>query len=141
MYWACHCNGCEPGAASSGRGAYREVHLEDYIETRLSDGLTALAPSEADGVVIAGMGGALTKRILAEHPEVWKKMNNLVLQPQSEIEEVRRYIYAEGFHIEEEDMVEEEGKYYVMLRCVPGKAAPLTDVAFPLWWIFITDKK
>ena len=27
-------------------------------------------------------------------------------------------------------MVEEEGKYYVMLRCVPGKAAPLTDVAF-----------
>ena len=57
-------------------------------------------------------------------------MNNLVLQPQSEIEEVRRYIYAEGFHIEEEDMVEEEGKYYVMLRCVPGKAAPLTDVAF-----------
>ena len=48
----------------------REVHLEDYIETRLSDGLTALAPSEADGVVIAGMGGALTKRILAEHPEV-----------------------------------------------------------------------
>ena len=27
----------------------REVHLEDYIETRLSDGLTALAPSEADG--------------------------------------------------------------------------------------------
>lgn len=108
----------------------REVHLEDYIETRLSDGLTALAPSEADGVVIAGMGGALMKRILAEHPEVWKKMNNLVLQPQSEIEEVRRYIYAEGFHIEEEDMVEEEGKYYVMLRCVPGKAAPLTDVAF-----------
>ena len=82
----------------------REVHLEDYIETRLSDGLTALAPSEADGVVIAGMGGVLTKRILAEHPEVWKKMNNLVLQPQSEIEEVRRYIYAEGFHIEEEDM-------------------------------------
>ena len=57
-------------------------------------------------------------------------MNNLVLQPQSEIEEVRRYIYAEDFHIEEEDMVEEEGKYYVMLRCVPGKAAPLTDVAF-----------
>lgn len=108
----------------------REVHLEDYIETRLSDGLTALAPSEADGVVIAGMGGALTKRILAEHPEVWKKMNNLVLQPQSEIEEVRRYIYAEDFRIEEEDMVEEEGKYYVMLRCVPGKAAPLTDVAF-----------
>ena len=47
-------------------------------------------------------------------------MNNLVLQRQSEIEEVRRYIYAEGFHIEEEDMVEEEGKYYVMLCCVPG---------------------
>ena len=38
--------------------------LEQYIETRLSDGLTALKPGEADTLVIAGMGGPLMEQIL-----------------------------------------------------------------------------
>ena len=36
----------------------------DRIETRLSDGLAMLKPGEADTVIIAGMGGLLTIRIL-----------------------------------------------------------------------------
>ncbi|MCD8346531.1 MAG: class I SAM-dependent methyltransferase [Lachnospiraceae bacterium] len=42
----------------------REHALEKKIETRLSDGLKAFAPNEAQSIVIAGMGGALTIRIL-----------------------------------------------------------------------------
>ena len=42
----------------------REQHLEDRITTRLSDGMTALKEGEADTVLIAGMGGALTVHIL-----------------------------------------------------------------------------
>ena len=38
----------------------------ERIETRLSDGLKALSPGEADTVVIAGMGGELMIRILDE---------------------------------------------------------------------------
>ena len=34
-----------------------EYHMEDQIETRLSDGLKELKPGEADTVIIAGMGG------------------------------------------------------------------------------------
>ena len=37
----------------------REWGLEDYIETRLSDGVEALKPGEAQCLVIAGMGGPL----------------------------------------------------------------------------------
>ena len=37
--------------------------LEQYIEQRLSDGLEALAPGEADTVVCAGMGGRLIPAI------------------------------------------------------------------------------
>ena len=36
----------------------------DRIETRLSDGLAMLKPGEADTVIIAGMGGLLSIRIL-----------------------------------------------------------------------------
>ena len=47
----------------------REAELDAYIETRLSDGLSALNPGEADTVLIAGMGGNLMERILADGQE------------------------------------------------------------------------
>ena len=37
--------------------------MGDYIETRLSDGVEALALGEADSILIAGMGGGLVIRI------------------------------------------------------------------------------
>ena len=35
----------------------RAARLEEYIQTRLSDGAEALLPNEADSILIAGMGG------------------------------------------------------------------------------------
>ena len=40
----------------------------------------------------------------------------LILQPQSEVDEVRSYLREHGFCIEKEDMVCEDGKYYPMMR-------------------------
>lgn len=110
--------------------------LEAYIETRLSDGLRELRQGEADSLVIAGMGGALTIRILSDSYDVWQSLREVILQPQSEIEAVRRYIYAGHFHIVQEDMVEEDGKYYMMMRCVPetapedGGASSMTEAYY-----------
>lgn len=98
--------------------------LEEKIETRLSDGAKMLGPEEADTVVIAGMGGALTVRILLESAEVLKCVRTFVLQPQSEIEKVRRFLHEEGFRIEAEDMVKDEGKYYPMMRVQHGQQEP-----------------
>ena len=69
----------------------RKYGLEDIIQTRLSDGAKKLLPGEADTVVIAGMGGALTIRILEESREVLQSVKTFVLQPQSEISKVRQY--------------------------------------------------
>lgn len=99
----------------------KNAGLNDYIETRLSDGLKGLTEGEADSIVIAGMGGALMIRILSEASALWSSLAEVILQPQSEIEEVRRYLTSHGFRIEQEDMVEEDGKYYPMMRCVPGR--------------------
>ena len=93
--------------------------LEDRIETRLSDGVSALAENEADSIVVAGMGGELVIHILETGKAVCKSAKELILQPQSEIDEVRKFLRENGYQIADEDMVEEEQKYYPMMRVIP----------------------
>ena len=89
--------------------------LEDYIQTRLSDGVNALAPGEADSILIAGMGGGLVLHILSDGEAVCKQAKELILQPQSELERVRAYLWTNGYVILEEDMVLEDEKFYPMM--------------------------
>ena len=100
-----------------------ESGMKDAIETRLSDGLTALKIGEADSIVIAGMGGPLMIRILSAYPEVTDSAKELILQPQSEIAEVRIWLYEQGYEIIEEHMVYEDGKYYPMFKAVKNSEA------------------
>lgn len=88
----------------------------DKIETILSDGLIALCDRESDALVCAGMGGKLVIKILTEGIEKVKKMQELILQPQSEIHLVRAFLREQGFYIDREDMVFEDGKYYPMMH-------------------------
>ena len=100
-----------------------ESGMKDAIETRLSDGLTALKIGEADSIVIAGMGGPLMIRILSAYPEVTDSAKELILQPQSDIAEVRIWLYEQGYEIIEEHMVYEDGKYYPMFKAVKNSEA------------------
>lgn len=97
----------------------RQFGLEGQIETRLSDGLSALQPGEAQSIVIAGMGGALMARILADEQDIARTAGRLVLQPQSELFSFRQFLAGHGYRIVEEDMVYEDGKYYSMMAVEP----------------------
>lgn len=94
----------------------RLYEMGDYIETRLSDGVAALASQEADTILIAGMGGGLVMHILSEGAIVCHEAAELVLQPQSELERVRAFLAEEGYQILAEDMVLEDEKFYPMMR-------------------------
>lgn len=93
--------------------------LGDYIETRLSDGAMEFQRGEADIFVIAGMGGGLMQKILDQSREVFAEAKEVILQPQSEICQLRHYLIENHWRMEAEDMVEEEGKYYPMMRVQP----------------------
>ena len=98
-------------------------HIEEHglsgqIETRLSDGVRALRVGECDCVVVAGMGGALTIKILEEGRAIFEKLKEFILQPQSELSKVRKYLYENGYQIIAEDMVLEDGKFYPMMKVV-----------------------
>lgn len=109
--------------------------LGDRIETRLSDGLARIRPGEVDTVIVSGMGGPLTIRILQEGKEVADQLNALILQPQSEICRVRRFLTENGYRIEQEDMVLEDGKYYPVMRVVHGTKEPYEE------WEYLYGKR
>ena len=96
--------------------------FNDKITLRLSDGLNALGENEAETVVIAGMGGALEIKILSSNMKVVNNLRELILQPQSEFKKFREFLINEGFFIQDENMVLDEGKFYPMLKVLPPSA-------------------
>lgn len=110
----------------------RQFGLEDKIETRLSDGLEALLPGEVQSVIIAGMGGPLTIRILKEGVGKLEGCRELILQPQSEIRLVREYLESQGWSIDREEMILEDGRYYPMMHVVlPAQKASKNCESLP----------
>lgn len=93
--------------------------LSDYIDVRLSDGTAALNPGEADTLLMSGMGGRLTIRILEEGFVRLGRFEELVLQPQSELFLVRAFLRRQGIQIVDEQMVIDDGKFYTIIKAQP----------------------
>lgn len=117
-----------------------QYHLTGQIEVRLSDGLAQLQPGEADAVVIAGMGGELMIRIMDEGKHVWDSVRTWVLSPQSELYKVRRYLQEQGFSINMETMLTEEGKYYTVMQVERGVMEYTREIDF-LYGKYLLDSR
>lgn len=100
------------------------------MDVRLSNGLEKLKPDEGDTVLIAGMGGPLMIRIMEEGRENAASIKQWILQPQSDIPSVRRYLHANNFKIEEEIMLKDDGKYYTAMKAVPGAPSSWLPVEY-----------
>ncbi len=100
----------------------------EQIETRLSDGLKEVLPGECDAVVVAGMGGNLVIKILEEGKHIRQNVKEWILQPQSELWKVREYLVANEYCIVDEDIVEEDGKIYPMMKVVNGISESYQDI-------------
>ena len=122
---ACDINKGPLAAASDN---IKAAGLTDCIETRLSDGLHKVAKEDCpNAIVIAGMGGALTVKILTEGREVLKTVSQLVLQPQSELFLVRKWLRNERYNITKECFLFDSGKPYFVIDARPGEPKPHTD--------------
>ncbi len=65
----------------------------DGVSTRLSDGIQNIAKGEADCLLISGMGGGLIINILSSDIEKTRAYEELILEPQSDAYEIRKFLY------------------------------------------------
>lgn len=125
------------GPLDRARQTARESDCESDIDFRLCDGLAAVDAREADLIVIAGMGGETIVHILENAPwSDWRgdgQMEDkvLILQPMSSMPELRNWLQANGFMIQEERLAKEGNTLYTVLLVRVGGMAPLT--AAELW--------
>lgn len=115
--------------------------LDEYIELRLSDGAKELSEGEVEEVVIAGMGGRLMMKIISESMDIFRTLRGFVIQPQSEYGFVRHFLEDNGFAILKEDMVEEEGKYYPIMRVSSGIMKLEKECFYEYGKYLLTEKK
>ncbi len=92
--------------------------VDDKIDIRLSNGFEKLKPGEVDTAIIAGMGGALMVDILQNGRAHTEGGINLILQPQSEPEKVRKYLTDIDYVIVDESMLIDEEKYYTVIKAL-----------------------
>ena len=92
--------------------------VRDKIAFFLSDGVRNI-PRDFDTLVCAGMGADTMISILEAAPWLKDPKYRLILQCQSKRPELRKYLYAQGWHIPRETLVK-EGKFYY----------PITEVIY-----------
>lgn len=97
-----------------------EANLNNYIQDgriklSLSDGLKDLDPL-IDTVVIAGMGGELISKIIDESLTKAKTLKKLILEPNVRCYELRKHLNLNGFTIYNEEIINDNDKYYEIME-------------------------
>lgn len=98
--------------------------VSDKVETRLSDGFSAIGQNEADTCIIAGMGGETIAQILENE----KGCSHYVLQMQTAHKHLRKYLSENGYVIEREEISREGNKMYTAMLVKKGEPYPLTEI-------------
>jgi len=116
----------EPSLAKAGELS-RLIGIGDRVLLRLGDGFSPIRRDRVQGAVLSGMGGPLILDIFRAEPEVLAELEYMVISPQKYPERVRRFLNENGWYIEREAMVEEQGKYYPVLAVRKGTDEPYTE--------------
>lgn len=126
------------------RSAIERAGLTGRITCVRCDGLDGIPPQDA--VIIAGMGGELIADILRRAP--WTRVScRLVLQPMTAGEELRAFLFQNGYQIQKETIAREREKLYTILTVCPGVTetwseadCTLSDLSDPLAGIYLNQR-
>lgn len=108
-----------PGPLAAARANVASAGLAGQIDCRLSDGLSAILPGEAQDFVFAGMGGELIVRLLQAAPfSLRDPALHFVFQPMTHTEQLAEYLFAGGFSVQKRVFVQEGKHFYNVFDAV-----------------------
>ena len=103
------------GPLQSAEQNIRKAGLSGKIQIILSDGLQNVPPDGLTDIIIAGMGGETIIHILETCPFPLKNFN-LILQPMTKAELLRKWLYQNGFEIQSETCVPDKKFLYTVMQ-------------------------
>lgn len=91
------------------------------IETRLSDGFEKIdIKDNVDTVIMSGLGDAKIINILKEAEEKLNKVNNIIIQSNVGVSNIRVYLTCNGYYIDNEKLVKENNIIYTVISFKKG---------------------
>lgn len=94
----------------------KRAGCEGQVELRLGDGLSVLAPGEAQDIILAGMGAQTILQLLEAAPWVKDPEVNLVLVPATKHTLLRLWLARKGFQIKRDLPVRAGGRLYAVIQ-------------------------
>jgi len=108
-----------PLALDNARREMVRLRLTDRVSLRLGDGLTPL--TEACGMIsVTGMGGRTIRNILLAGRDRLRGAG-LILSAHTDLPLIRQAVDEVGYHLDREEPCLSAGKYYLVLRALPGR--------------------
>lgn len=111
-----YCTDVRQGPLNNARSTIEQCGVSDKTKLVLCDGFSGLIFADVHDFVVAGMGGVLTVELFSAAPWLKDIRNHFVLQPQSHMEEVRRYLWESGYNIVRETATLDHHRPYTALE-------------------------
>lgn len=104
-----------PKPLASAQSHFLAENLSDQAEFVLSDGLASVT-GDLDAIVIAGMGFETIIGIIERDLKRFKAIPQIILQSNTRVEAVRRFMHRNGFNLQAESFVQDRRHSYTVLK-------------------------
>jgi len=108
------------GSLDSARRSAAAYGVADAITFVNAPGLEGVNEADADTIVIAGLGGETIADVLRRAPWARRDGVSLILQPQSKIDELCRWLRESGFVIRGAKLALDNDRYYAVMLVTGG---------------------
>ena len=99
----------------------KKYNLDNYIETRLGNGLNVLNNNDyIDTIIISGMGTYTILDIL--NNKYLENINKLIIQSNKDYDILREEVCNLGFNIDKEEVILDKDKIYINIVFIKGKS-------------------
>ena len=100
---------------------HRLRRMAPGVECRYGPGLEPLSAGEAEGAVVAGMGGRTIASILGRGAPCASAMRWLVLQPQQRAQDLERWLAGSRYRVRRAEWAVERSRLYRVLLVEPPR--------------------